>query len=86
MADEKFTDFHRQILKSIFGIPKWYVLSQNEESRLIKYFDEANDSVEQANVNRILDCSTICNEDDCFFCSEIQALCQPCSRVSTSRD
>ena len=72
------------IIKSVFGIPKWYVLSEKEEQRLFNYI-MSTETVQEAIFNRILDCSTFCDEASCYFCLETEpVMCR--SRVMERRD
>ena len=62
------------IVRTIFGIPRWYKMSRKEETKLFGYLlDSAN--VFEALMCRILDCSAFCDEDSCFFCGESSQWC-----------
>ena len=65
------------IVKTFFRIPMWYVISQSEEDRLFNYI-----ITEQRNayMARALDCSTICDGRDCYFCcdDDVSPLCASC--------
>ena len=65
-----------EILKA-FNIPDWYFPSKTEIARLQEYLNNT-ESIEEARWARFLDCSAICDEDDCFFCNEIvQSVASP---------
>ena len=71
-------------VKTVFGIPAWYLLSVREENKLFKYIREAR-NIEEAHLFRVMDCSTICDEQFCFFCAldegHIHKLCSACNSV-----
>ena len=72
------------IVRSIFGVPSWYIISEKEEQRLFNYI-MSTETVQEAIFNRILDCSTICSERHCYFCDESEpVMC--CSRAPKRRD
>ena len=56
------------IMRAIFGIPKGYILSKKEGTKLFRYSIEA-EKVHEALMCRILDCSAFCDEEKCYFCS-----------------
>ena len=58
----------RNFVKTVFGIPAWYLLSEREENKLFKYIREAR-NIEEAHLYRVMDGSTIYNEQFCFFCA-----------------
>ena len=64
------------LVKLWFGIPSWYVLSENEEKKLFNYIVEFADDRENSYIARSLDCSTICDERFCYFCGEVEPLCR----------
>ena len=72
------------IVRSVFGVPGWYVLSDNEEQKLFSYLMTAQ-TVPEAILKRILDCSTICDEKYCYFCAESKPV-MGYSRVPKRRD
>lgn len=57
-----------RLVKMVFQIPEWYVMSKYEEDKLFKLVKEAT-SVAEVNWFRILDCSAFCREEFCYFCS-----------------
>lgn len=71
-----------QFVKAVFGIPDWYLVSEREEEKLFKYICEAR-TISEANLFRVMDCSTICDEQFCYFCAseegEIERLCSACN-------
>ena len=64
------------LVKLWFGIPSWYVSSENEEIQLFKNTVEFADNSENSYLTRSLDCSTICDERFCYFYSEVEPLCR----------
>ena len=64
------------LVKLWFSIPNWYVLSTVEEDKLLNYIVTER---ENSRIARCLDCTTICNEQYCYFCSEVRALSQKCN-------
>lgn len=58
-----------KIILKVFEIPSWYgkVMSQEEKTKLWNCIKEAT-CVEDARLNRVLDCSAYCVEEKCFFC------------------
>lgn len=78
MADIKIT----KLIRKIFLLPDWYVMSEVEEEKLIRYTEEAS-FAEEARVFRALDCSAFCvNEELCFFCSDLKILCANSTKYS----
>ena len=71
------------LVKEVFHIPDWYLLTEKEEDKLFRYIFEARDENE-ARLARFMDCTAICDEQYCFFCSlycgDIQRPCTPCHR------
>ena len=78
----------RLIVRATFGISDWYMLSEQEEDKLLKYIREARNA-QEAHYFRFLDCTTKCDEQFCYFCAayegDIQKLCTPCNAY-TKRD
>ena len=68
-------------MKYVFRIPNWYLMSDVEEKKLIKYINEAR-TIQDARLFRTLDCSTVCDEKYCYFRAldegEITELCKNC--------
>ena len=73
-SGQKMADRLEQLIRRVFQIPDWYVLSYVEEKRLYGYCKEAC-SIQQANLYRALDCSAMCNGELCYFCSESKPQC-----------
>ena len=73
-----------QFVKWVFGIPEWYLMTEREENKLFGYICEAR-NIQEANLHRIMDCSTICDEQFCFFCAadegDIEKMCATCNYV-----
>ena len=73
------------IVREVFQLPDWYLLSENEENKLFKYIESTRDSNE-ARLFRAMDCPAYCDEDYCFFCSaywgDIQPNCSACSTIA----
>lgn len=69
------------IVKEVFGIPEWYLLSEREENKLFKYIITTRNE-DQARLFRAMDCSAFCDEQFCFFCAaymgDIQGQCPSC--------
>ena len=77
------TDKCEFVVRKIFLIPDWYIISAAELSRLFSYCIEAS-SADQANLFRELDCSAIYDERSCYFCSGVEKLC--CTNMELPRD
>lgn len=66
-----------QIVKRVFDLPKWYLPSPKETTRLFEYV--LNEDTEgDARLARLLDCSAFCSEHDCFFCGQIKPVMTVC--------
>ena len=64
-------------VKKVFKLPIWYIPSDTEIARLMSYIRSEN-SEDEARLARILDCSACCDEDDCYFCGEIEPVAAAC--------
>ena len=69
------------VVRTFFKIPLWYVLTQVEEERLFNYIISEQWNASMA---RFLDCTTICDDRLCYFCSDESPLCRHCTRYSRS--
>ena len=56
-----------KIVKTVFEIPDWYLMSEREKDKLYSYVREAA-CVQEARLFRMLDCSAYCVEELCFLC------------------
>lgn len=68
IALSKMADISRTV-RVVYDIPDWYILSKEEESKLIGYLTEAT-CFQEARFFRFLDCSAFCVESQCFFCGD----------------
>ena len=50
----------------MFEIPEWYDISDVELRKLLDLVKEAS----CARLFRLLDCSTFCDEENCYFCGD----------------
>ena len=71
------------IVRKVFQLPSWYIPSNSEVTRLASYLKSEN-SEDEARWARFLDCSAFCNEEDCFFCGEIESVFSKCKVKSPS--
>ena len=71
------------IVKEVFGIPEWYLLSEKEENKLFKYIINTRNE-DEARLFRAMDCSAFCEEQFCYFCAtywgDIQGQCVSCTQ------
>ena len=58
------------IVKEVFGIPEWYLLTEKEEDKLFKYIIKTRNE-DEARLFRAMDCSAYCDEQFCFFLRSI---------------
>lgn len=76
MADSKMASKLADIVR-VFQLPDWYIPSMSEITRLSTYVEMESSDCE-ARWARYLDCAAFCNEEDCFFCGEIQPISVSC--------
>lgn len=67
-------------LRRIFGIPEWYIFSQQELQRLSGYVRDSQ-SLREVMLSRYLDCEAFCEGENCFFCGEIIPVFPVCCKT-----
>ena len=77
MATANRTGLRESSVKWAFGIPNWYIFSENEFRRLSGYL-YSNTTLRDALLERYLDCEAFCEGDECFFCSDIAPVFPQC--------
>ena len=73
----------KSLVKAVFKIPEWYVMSEKEEKKIYKYICETSNH-DEARLFRLMDCSTCCDESFCFFCAIDEGLISPSCRACTT--
>ena len=72
------------IVKEVFRIPEWYLMTEKEENKLFKYIMDTQGNENQARLFRAMDCSAFCDEQYCYFCAaswgDIQRQCASCTK------